>query len=192
MEETAKSSTERQKRRLGPVLLVGLLAVAAVAVTALWWPGWLRPAPTPEVSGLPVGYRVGQRAPDFTLPTFEGTSIALSDYRGRIVVLDFWASWCIPCRLTMPSLEAIAETYSEVTLLGVCLDRSRADAIAYLNSRENSSMVAVYGSLMSASAVSSTYGVAGIPRTFVIDQEGVVRFADHPANLSPEAIEALL
>ncbi|MBU0595309.1 TlpA family protein disulfide reductase [Candidatus Bipolaricaulota bacterium] len=183
----------RKQRRFRWLLPTTTLVVllAAAAIVTLWWLGVLRHEPVVEPS-LPIGNRIGQLAPDFTLPTLAGESVSLSDYRGQVVVLDFWASWCIPCRLTMPLLDDLALRFPEIVLLGVSLDRSRADAVAYIGSRADSPLIAVYGSLSAASAVSRTYAVSGIPRTFVIDQDGVVRFADHPANLTEETIESLL
>ena len=140
-----------------------------------------------------IGYRVGNHAPQFTLPSLAGESIALSDYRGRLVILDFWASWCVPCRLSMPSLEAMArELGDDVVLLGVSLDRSEAEARSYVDSRSYSDLVVLYGSLSEARGVARDYGVLGIPRTFVIDREGIVRFAGHPGRLSRHLVESLL
>jgi len=182
-----------KKRRLASLWwLLLLVPIFAAVVYLFWWPGTLRVAPPVETPIVAVGHRVGQQAPDFTLPTLAGNPVSLSDYRGRVVLLDFWASWCIPCRLTMPVLEKLSRQYPEIVLLGVSLDRSRSDAVAYLDSQDESSLVAVYGSLSAASSVSQLYAVTGIPRTFLIDREGIVRFADHPANLTATAIEALL
>ncbi|MFC2081775.1 TlpA family protein disulfide reductase [Candidatus Bipolaricaulota bacterium] len=191
--ERRDENQTRKRRRSGTLVLVAAaLLLATAAVYTLWRPGVLRPEPVIDEPGTPIGYRVGQLAPDFTLPTLAGDSVSLSDYRGRVVVLDFWASWCIPCRLTMPLLDELSRRFPEIVLLGVSLDRSRADAIAYHESREDSQLIAVYGSLSAASAVSQTYDVSGIPKTFVIDRNGIVRFADHPANLTEETIESLL
>ena len=140
-----------------------------------------------------IGYRVGNHAPQFSLPSLDDDSISLSDYRGRLVILDFWASWCVPCRLSMPSLEAMArELGDDVVLLGVSLDRSEAEARSYVRSRGYTDLVALYGSLSAARGVARDYGVLGIPRTFVIDREGIVRFAGHPGHLSRHLVESLL
>jgi thiol-disulfide isomerase/thioredoxin len=140
-----------------------------------------------------VGHRVGDVAPSFTLPTLDGASVSLANYAGRVVILDFWASWCVPCRLSMPSLEAMARDLGdEVVLVGVSLDRSETEARSYVASREYAALVPLYGSLTQARAVAGDYGVLGIPRTFVIDRDGVVRFAGHPNRLSRDLVETLL
>jgi thiol-disulfide isomerase/thioredoxin len=146
-----------------------------------------------ETDERTVGNQVGDVAPLFSLPTLDGETVSLFDYRGRLVILDFWASWCVPCRLSMPTLEAMAgELGDDVILLGVSLDRSAADARAYVEAKAYTDLVTLYGSLTSARAVASTYGVLGIPRTFVIDREGVVRYAGHPSLLQRELVESLL
>lgn len=140
-----------------------------------------------------IGHRVGDVAPPFSLPSLAGESISLSNYRGRLVILDFWASWCAPCRLSMPSLEAMARDLGEdVVLLGVSLDRTEAGARSYVDSRGYTDLVALYGSFSEARDVARDYRVLGIPRTFLIDREGIIRFAGHANLLSRGLIESLL
>ena len=62
---------------------------------------------------IPGGDHGPQLAPDFTLPTLDGTPVTLSDYRGSVVLLDFWASWCSPCRKSFPDLDALASKYED-------------------------------------------------------------------------------
>ncbi len=159
-------------------------------------PGLAGPA-APDSATAPnapaVGYRVGDVAPLFSLASLDGEPTSLSDYRGRLVILDFWASWCVPCRLSMPSLEEMAHEFGEdVVLIGISLDRSESEARSYVDSRGYVDLVALYGSLNEARRVASDYGVLGIPRTFVIDREGIVRFAGHPDLLTSELVESLL
>ena len=145
-------------------------------------------------SSLSVGIKVGQLAPDFTLPGLTSTALSLSDLRGRVVLLDFWASWCAPCRATMPSLEALAARYKDegVVLVGVSLDRTAEDATSYLRASGSSRLVALWGSLAQAREVARVYEIVGIPHTFVIDRQGIIRFADHPARLKDTLIDAWL
>ena len=146
-----------------------------------------------EPADIPTGIRIGQRAPDFRLRSLENEAVALSDFLGKIVILDFWASWCTPCRLTMPGLETIARSLaSEVVLLGVSLDRSAGNAANYLASNNFDVMIALYESYASAFAVFRTYGDGGIPKTYVIDREGIIRYVGHPAQLSRQTIEGML
>ncbi len=149
--------------------------------------------PATDASSPVVGHRVGDVAPSFTLPTLDGEPTSLADYAGRVVILDFWASWCVPCRLSMPSLEAMARDLGDdVVLVGVSLDRTETEARSYVTAKDYTDLVPLYGSLTQARAVAGDYGVLGIPRTFVIDRDGIVRFAGHPSRLSRSLVESLL
>ena len=152
------------------------------------------PAERPATAEPPIGYARGSRAPDFTLRSLGGEPVTLSDFRGHIVVLDFWASWCGPCRTSMPDLHALWEGYRDrgVILIGVSLDRSETDARAYLQANSFRGMIALWDSVAASQAVARAYGVIGIPRTIVIDADGIVRFAGHPATLSGTLIDLYL
>jgi len=142
----------------------------------------------------PVGTAVGDRAPNFTLPDLAGQPVSLSEFRGKVVILDFWASWCAPCRASMPSLESLYESVKAdgVVMLGVSLDRSQGDAASFLKSNGYDDLVALYGSLSAAQGVASRYGVYGIPHTFIIDRQGIIRFSNHPMRLSASLLQSLL
>jgi thiol-disulfide isomerase/thioredoxin len=140
-----------------------------------------------------TGIRIGQRAPDFVLRTLGNVPVALSDFVGKVVILDFWASWCGPCKSTMPGLESLARSLvSDVVLVGVSLDRSAANASDYLAANNYEAMVALYETYAAAYDVFVTYGGGGIPKTFVIDREGIIRYVGHPASLSRQTIERLI
>ena len=194
--------SERTRRsKLWWAGVIGVFLVVAAMITTLCLLQ-LRPAePSTVDASVPgladpdapvIGHHVGDAAPPFSLPSLTGESISLSDYRGQLVILDFWASWCIPCLLSMPSLEAMArELGDDVILVGVSLDRTEAEARSYVDSRGYTDLVALYGSLSEARGVANEYGVLGIPRTFVIDREGIVRFAGHPSLLTRNLITSL-
>jgi thiol-disulfide isomerase/thioredoxin len=146
-----------------------------------------------------VGNEPGELAPDFSLPGLRGGGVTLPELRGRVVVLDFWASWCVPCRATMPSLEALVARYRDrgVVLVGVSLDRTAEEATAYLKESGSTQLVALWGSLAEARDVASRYNVFvfggfGIPHTFIIDRQGIVRFSGHPVTLTDETIRPWL
>jgi len=152
------------------------------------------PVRVPDPSDLPIGTRVSQRAPDFTLQSFSGDSVSLSQFLGQVVILDFWASWCAPCRVSMPDLHVLWREVRDrgVVLVGVSLDRSADAGANYLERAGYTEMVALYESAAASAAVARSYGVIGIPRTFVIDRDGIIRFAGHPGNLSRLLLDSTL
>ena len=110
-------------------------------------------------------------APDFVLTSFDGQRIQLSDYRGRIVVLNFWATWCPPCRVEAPVLQRAAERLESagVTVLGIDVWDDEAAAIEFLNE-----MGVTYPNAEDATRlIPVEFGVTGLPETFVIDRQGV-------------------
>ncbi len=147
-------------------------------------------APTDSV---PVGIEVGDRAPNFTLPDLSGKSVSLSDFRGHVVILDFWASWCPPCRASMPTLHKYYEEFKDrgLVLLGVSLDRSAEDARSFLEANGYHDLIALWGSVSASQGVAREYGIYGIPHTFVLDPNGVIRFSGHPLHLTESFLSSL-
>lgn len=133
-------------------------------------------------------------APDFSLTALSGDVVSLSALRGNVVILDFWASWCKPCTRTLPGLHALAARLSDrgVILLAVSLDRTEAAVREYVGSQDLALGNVLYGSLDEARAVKDLYGVVGIPRTFIIDRDGWVRFSGTPSGVTEELIAAWL
>ncbi|MDX8402812.1 MAG: TlpA disulfide reductase family protein [Mariprofundaceae bacterium] len=99
-----------------------------------------------------------------------GAVKSLADYKGKPVVLHFWASWCPPCRSEMPKLEAWSEAHKDVELIVVTLDRNIADAAAFLESKDIG-FPALQGDMMRAQKL----GVRGLPTTLVIGPDSTVR-----------------
>jgi peroxiredoxin len=126
--------------------------------------------------------RTGARAPEFTLPDLEGRPVALAGLRGRVVVVEFWASWCAPCGTMLPALDALARRYptSEVTVLAVSVDHSRAAAEALLADRVGTPTLTVLHDR--SSEVLARYGVDGLPATYVIDPAGTIRLVEDGAS----------
>jgi thiol-disulfide isomerase/thioredoxin len=147
--------------------------------------------PTEEV---PVGTKIGDLAPGFTLKDLQGESISLSDFRGKVIILDFWASWCPPCRYSMPHLNEIGQRYQDegLVVVAVSLDPNMADISTFLEENGYSDIVVLWESPTAAQAVKTRYGVSGIPHTFVIDRQGIIRYSDHPIRLRDRNIEPWL
>ncbi len=112
-------------------------------------------------------------APDFSLPARSGKTLSLDQFKGQVVMINFWASWCGPCRQEMPLLDDIYRRYGKMgfTLLGVNVEPDRSSALAWLKQTPVSFPI-----LFDAeSKVSKLYGVAGMPTTVFIDRRGNLR-----------------
>jgi len=132
-------------------------------------------------------------APNFTLVSLDGESVRLSDYRGRVVVLDFWASWCKPCTRTLPALHELLEGYADdVALLLVSLDRTEKASRDAMDVAGYPTDNVLWGSLDEAREVKKLFGVVGIPWTFLIDRDGLIQYAGLPTGLTAEKIDAVL
>ena len=112
-------------------------------------------------------------APDFTLDSRAGTPLSLAQYKGQVVMLNFWASWCVPCKQEMPLLETLQKTYGKrgFTLIGVNVEPDSKAANAVLEKIPVSFPV-VYDT---ESKVSKAYDVSGMPSSVFIDRKGQVR-----------------
>jgi peroxiredoxin len=154
----------------------------AVALVALAFVFLITPVP----EQLPV------EAPDFSLESLSGEIVTLSSLRGKVVVLDFWASWCRPCTRTLPALDELVNRTAErdVVLLAISLDRTEAAVREYATEQGLLASSVLYGSLEKAREVKGLYGVVAIPRTFVIDREGIVRYSGSPSGVSEDLLLA--
>jgi thiol-disulfide isomerase/thioredoxin len=120
-----------------------------------------------------TGTEIGNLAPDFQLMNMEGQNVTLSDLRGNPVIINFWASWCGPCREEMPFLQQIYEKWNKEGVL-----------LQTINLRENPPQIAQYMQsngltfpvlLDTDGSVTQDYNVIGIPTTFFIDKDGVIQ-----------------
>ena len=126
-------------------------------------------------------------APDFTLQDMDAKKFSLKDYRGKVVLLNFWATWCPPCRREIPSMERLHQKFKDKDF-----------AVLALNQMEDGDQVFTFTGDLGVdlsfpivydtdSSVSRAYGVMGLPTTYLIDKKGIVRFRaiggrefDHP------------
>ncbi|HEX5034894.1 MAG TPA: TlpA disulfide reductase family protein [bacterium] len=120
-----------------------------------------------------TGPKIGASAPDFTLPGRDSKPASLASFRGRTVLLNFWATWCGPCQQEMPSLEALYQRYKDrgFVILGVSLDEEGWPVVEDFLQRVPVSFPLL---LDSAQAVSDAYQIYRIPETYLIDAEGKI------------------
>jgi len=128
---------------------------------------------TAPVSGRNVGLEEGQVAPDFVFSAFDGKRLHLSDLRGRPVLVNFWATWCIPCRAEMPDLDAAQRLYApqQFAIIGVNNGEKYKPAQAFIEKLGVHFTEFAYDP---DSSVAKRYSVAGMPTSYFIDARGVI------------------
>ena len=199
--DVPQQSKRALRRHKALVTLIGFLALG---LAVLGWNSWSQP-PSPSLVALPAGgsvrlalLRAGPRerlaldqpAPDFALAYANGQTLRLSELRGSPVVLNFWATWCTPCKAEMPELEAL---YRET-------GGGSSFEILAINMREAPEPVASYGEELRLTfplvvdpdgLLSTSYRVTVLPTTVVIDAQGIVR-EQHLGPLTQTQLRELL
>ena len=148
-----------------------VITIVALILGGVWigltraLPGQSTPAarsPAPEI---------GHSAPDFTLTALDGSEVSLSDFQGQPVVLNFWATWCPPCRTEVPALQSVSESLAgEAVILGVSLQESPSTVSQFAEE-----FGITYPVVLDQSGQASlAYRVRSLPTTYLIDERGVV------------------
>ena len=111
------------------------------------------------------------KAPDFTLQNVDGKNVSLSDYKGKIVIVDFWATWCPPCRKGIPDLIDLQKHYKDkVAVIGISVDRENTkDGVPAFVNKMGINYPVVY---FNDKVINDFGGIEAIPTTFIIDQQG--------------------
>ncbi|HXY54984.1 MAG TPA: TlpA disulfide reductase family protein [Nitrospirota bacterium] len=126
---------------------------------------------TPK-EGKIIGY--GDRAPGFSLQALDGKTVSLADFRGKVILVHFWATWCPPCVEEMPALEQFARSIraKDFQILAVSVDEGGAAAVAAFMQKNGLSIPVL---LDPSRSIAKLYGTFKFPETYVIDRQGVVR-----------------
>ncbi|MGB9735379.1 MAG: peroxiredoxin family protein [bacterium] len=111
-------------------------------------------------------------APDFTLRTIDNKTVKLSDYRGKVVFLNFWATWCPPCRMELPAMEKLYEKLKDQPFVMLAVNVDEADPDGVRNFVR--SMNLTFPVLLDDGNVSKLYNINAIPTTFIIKKNGVI------------------
>jgi thiol-disulfide isomerase/thioredoxin len=146
------------------------------------------PKPIPVQSQMPPPSRVNIPAPDWTLPDANGQLVKLSDLRGKIVVMDFWATWCGPCQRSMPEIDKFVREHGSEDLVVFSVnvwDRSHEVALEWWK-QQNYSMKLLFGDRN----LTTAYEVQGIPHLCVIDGKGIIRYSQ--AGFDPRLVDYLV
>jgi peroxiredoxin len=130
-----------------------------------------------ETERLKQGVKVEKEwgnAPDFTLPQVDGNSLTLSDFKGKVIILDFWATWCPPCQMEIPDFVELYEKYKDkgLVIIGVSLDEGDSRSVKQFSEKYKINYPIVLGN---AKVTKDYGGVRAIPTTFVIDGKGDIK-----------------
>ena len=158
--------------RISPLRVVAIVIVVAgvLALTALLALGLANRSPVTGRSGVT---RIDKPAPNISMPLYGGGALTPADYADRPVVVNFWASWCGPCRQEAPVFERLSQEYGErgVMFIGINIQDANSDAEAYLSEFG----ITYPNGNDEDGSISVDYGVIGIPVTFFVNRDGVVQ-----------------
>jgi len=186
MTEPATPSPAPQRGRPSAALVIFLLfpllgLIAAGIVMATNGPGAARSGATPMPVTLPPPKQLANSPMiDFTLNSLDGKTVHLSDYAGRIVFLNFWATWCTPCQRELPAFQQFLsqQPAGGATVLSVDVAETSDQINAFLTKFSISGLNVL---IDSDAAVSDSYGIFNMPTTFVIDGKGIIRYPKYGA-----------
>lgn len=168
---TKKKTRQDEKRGVSPFTWA-VTAFAVVIVAILVIDRMNEPEVTPMAQQNAAQSGGSSGAPAFTLPSVEGGSVSLADYSGKVVMLNFWATWCGPCKREIPDFIELQENYRDegFEIVGVSLDKpGEEQAVARFVEQQGINYDVLYGNGQIAQAYG---GVRSIPTTFLIDRDG--------------------
>jgi len=171
-------------------MLAAGIILAAFALY-LWWTGRTLTLLDPNqisLAGRSADPLVGEPAPDFALPSLEGPTLQLSQFRGGPVVVNYWATWCEPCKAEMPLLQRRYEKYSpELVVLGVDAGEDPATVSRFVDDLELTFPILLDYDYV----VESSFRIMAYPATIFIDSDGIIQ-ARHIGQLNGRLLDAYL
>ena len=183
-----KEKTLPEKKKSTKKLIIAVLGLwltilfGAVIIVVLVLNGYISlGAPDLPVNPSLAKFENGSLANDFTLENLKGEQMRLSDLRGQVVVVNFWATWCIPCLEEMPSFQEFKNQYPDFVMIGIDQEEDADLVRTFLEGRGID-----YQILLDYNGkVSGSYKVFMLPTTFFIDQDGMIRFR-HYGIMTPD------
>jgi len=165
------------------IVIAVVLIVGGIAV--LFWMGdqeSSKPAATQSA-------QIGATAPDFQLPSLTGEPVVLSDYQGQVILVNTWATWCPPCKAEMPAINEFYETHQNdgFVVLAINSQEDAATVQQFINAQEFTFPVL----LDTQASVINQYKVRGLPTTFIIDRDGVIRYV-HTGAITQRQLEDVI
>jgi peroxiredoxin len=171
-------------------LIVGVAALLVIIVAAVLVVGSQGDAGTDEVAesstlgpvdlpdnpqGLPVAPEVGALAPDFALQTPEGETLTLSDFRGQPVLVNYWATWCGPCRVEMPAIQAAYEAHKDDGFVVLAVNHTSTDSVPNIIEFREELDLKFPILVDEGSDVNKAYAVRAYPSSFFVDENGLIQ-----------------
>lgn len=199
-EATAQGRVEAPKlpRILTAAVVVAIIAGSIWALSSPRLPflegAQPAPAPTkvaviranlPDEPERPTAARLGAYAPNFEWVEPGGATRKLSDLRGKVVVMNWWATWCGPCRAEMPALERVAQSEPEVAFLEVDLQEDEQQVVSFFERLDLRHLVPI---IDPNGETAKRYALASLPMTYFLDREGIVRHIEIGGPMDDEAI----
>jgi peroxiredoxin len=137
--------------------------------------------------------KIGAPAIDFKTTDINGKDIGLADFKGKVVLIDFWATWCAPCRAEMPNVKKVyADFHAKgFEIIGISMDNSRSALDGYLE-EQKMTWPQIYDGKGWQAELGQLYAVSSIPATFLIDREGKIRYKNLRGDELGEAVARLL
>jgi peroxiredoxin len=148
---------------------------AAVLLLGVLWIAVSRVNPDQFISQGIQAPQEGLLAPDFSLETLEGTSVSLKDYRGRPVLINFWASWCPPCRSEMPAMEKMYREFKNTRFEILAVNVTNQDRLADVESFVDQHQLSFPIPLDRTGQISELYRINSLPTSFFVDKNGVIQ-----------------
>ena len=152
----------------------GITSIGILLLAALWIAWSAVPGGGTTSCKIPAPME-GFLAPDFELITLNGETLSLSDFRGKVVLVNFWASWCPPCRSEMPAMQEIYQQYGPDDFVILAVNNTQADNLADIQNFVDERGLTFPILLDNTGQVSAAYQVRSLPTSFFIDREGIIR-----------------
>jgi len=168
----------KQLKKLGPAVDLVLLSIIIILIGAIFL----------QMKGNGSALGEGDTAPDFMLKTLDGQPVSLSEWRGGPVLVNFWASWCGPCKIEMPAIQAAYDEHKRhgFVVLAVTVNDSAENAKQFFEAYD-----LTFPLLMDDGQVSNTYQVVGLPTSYFVGRDGRIT-AVHVGGLTEETLAVYL
>jgi peroxiredoxin len=185
IQRAQKKQQQRQRSQRYTLIGIGLFTIG---IMLLIWIAFQSDGQT-TVQTAPEQMAQGQPAPSFTSPALSGGEIGLTDYAGDVIVVNFWATWCPPCKAEMPGINAFYEQHQAEGLVVLAVNAKESESLVRPFIEANGFTFPVL--LDPAGSVVNQYQVRSFPTTIVIDRDGVVRHIQ-VGMISEEELEGIV